>query len=81
MSSGDKMAPFLASEMAWVCHVIFFNYVYIYTNYDMKTRNGMKYVVNFAKSKKYFNSSIPYFQKLLNKEERDKGKLIKNISI
>ena len=23
MSSGDKMAPFLASEMAWVCHVIF----------------------------------------------------------
>ena len=46
----------------------------------MKTRNGMKYVVNFAKSKKYFNSSIPYFQKI-NKEERDKGKLIKNISI
>ena len=35
MSSGDKMAPFLASEMAWVCHVIFFNYVYIYTNYSM----------------------------------------------
>ena len=34
MSSGDKMAPFLASEMAWVCHVIFFNYVYIYTNYS-----------------------------------------------
>ena len=53
-----------------------------YTNkHNMKTRNGMKYVVNFAKSKKYFNSSIPYFQKLLNKEERDKGKLIKNISI
>ena len=24
MSSGDKMAPFLASEMAWVCHLIFF---------------------------------------------------------
>ena len=23
MSSGDKMAPFLALEMAWVCHVIF----------------------------------------------------------
>ena len=23
MSSGDKMAPFLASEMAWVCHMIF----------------------------------------------------------
>ena len=21
MSPGDKMAPFLASEMAWVCHV------------------------------------------------------------
>ena len=21
MSSGDKMAPFQASEMAWVCHV------------------------------------------------------------
>ena len=34
MSSGDKMAPFLASEMAWVCHVIFFNYVYIYTKYS-----------------------------------------------
>ena len=24
MSSGDKMAPFLASEMAWVCQVIIF---------------------------------------------------------
>ena len=24
MSTDDKMAPFLASEMAWVCHVIFF---------------------------------------------------------
>ena len=24
MSSGDKMAPFLALEMAWVCHMIFF---------------------------------------------------------
>ena len=34
MSSGDKMAPFLASEMAWGCHMIFFNYVYIYTNYS-----------------------------------------------
>ena len=34
MSSGDKMAPFMASEMAWVCHVIFFIYVYIYKNYS-----------------------------------------------
>ena len=34
MSSGDKMAPFMASEMAWVCHVIFFIYVYIHTNYS-----------------------------------------------
>ena len=23
MSCGDKMTPFLDSEMAWVCHVIF----------------------------------------------------------
>ena len=38
MSSGDKMAPFLASEMACVCHVIFFNYVYIYKNYSNSER-------------------------------------------
>ena len=25
----------MASEMAWVCHVIFFIYVYIYTNYSI----------------------------------------------
>ena len=29
--------------------------------HNMKTINGMKYVVTCAKSKKYFNSSIPYF--------------------
>ena len=29
MSSGDKMTPFLASEMAWVCHIIIFIHVYI----------------------------------------------------
>ena len=23
MSSGDKMAPFLVSEMAWICQMIF----------------------------------------------------------
>ena len=34
MSSGDKMAPFLASKMAWVCHVIFFIWCYIYKNYS-----------------------------------------------
>ena len=46
--------------------------------HNMKTRNGMKYVVNFAKKEKYLKSPIPYFQKLLNKEESKKDKLMKN---
>ena len=44
----------------------------------MKTRNGIKYVVNFAKKEKYLKSPIPYFQKLLNKEESKKDILMKN---
>ena len=46
--------------------------------HNMKTRNGMKYVVNFAKKEKYLKSPIPYFQKLLNKEESKKDILMKN---
>ena len=38
MSSGDKMAPFMASEMAWGYHVSFFIYVYIYTNYSTSVK-------------------------------------------
>ena len=56
MSSGDKMAPFLASEMAWVCHVIFFNYVYIYTNYSILNQNF--YVLPITVQ--CLNHSIPF---------------------
>ena len=48
--------------------------------HNMKTRNGMKYVVNFAKKEKYLKSPIPYFQKLLNKEEIKKDKLFLDYS-
>ena len=37
MSSGDKMAPFLASAMAWICQIIFLcNATLIKTTYSTK---------------------------------------------
>ena len=34
MSSGDNMAPFMASEMAWFCHVSTFMCCYISKTYS-----------------------------------------------
>ena len=43
------------------------------TNRRKNTRNDNKYKVNFAKTERYFKSSIPTMQRMLNKHESDRN--------
>ena len=40
-------------------------------NHAMKTRNGEKYEVIHAHTNRFMNSTVPYIQRLLNKEENE----------
>ena len=45
--------------------------------HQMEKRNTQKYKVNFAKTKRYKKSAIPFMAGLLNKEEKEKKQMIK----
>ena len=42
-----------------------------------QVRNQNKYFVNFATTERYLKSSIPYMQRMLNSEHKQKSKLIR----
>ena len=43
------------------------------SKHEMKTRKTRKFKVNFARTKLYKNSSIPYIANLLNKDDGEKS--------
>ena len=61
---------------------MFFFLFYISIQYveTKDTRNKEKYVVNIARTERYKKSAIPFMQRLLNKDECEKKKIIKKIN-
>ena len=47
------------------------------TEHKMKKRNTRKFKVNFARTKRYKNSAIPYMVKLMNEEEETRKIIMK----
>ena len=43
-----------------------------------QVRNQNKYFVNFATTERYLKSSIPFMQRMLNSEHKQKSKLIRH---
>ena len=41
-------------------------------NYNIKTRKREKFIVTHAKTERYLKSAVPYMQRLLNNEYRNK---------
>ena len=45
-------------------------------NHLIKKKNIKKYKVNFARTKRYNNSAIPFVVELLNKEDQEKKRMM-----
>ena len=48
-------------------------------NFEMKTRNSNKYVVNHANTERYRKSAVPFLQRLLNEDYMKQKKNLKKL--
>ena len=71
--------PWTPSESSSIIFTLLFHITYLLIYHGMSVRNGERYHVNIGKTERYKDSAVPFLQRLLNKDIKDKKDNLKRL--